>query len=450
MRRLLFRAFRATWVVQHWLSRRFTPAGLLVLGSIVAASVVGLDTNRTLAYQAFTFLVALLAVALVASLTFRGRFAVRRVMPRFGTAGEPLAYRVLVRSDGPRRWRGLALLEDTADPRPSLAEFLAAREPGEERRNWFDRTVGYPRWMWLIGQRQGGPAGERPLPPLLPGVEAEVRVETVPARRGRLRLIGATIARPDPFGLFRGFVRVSAPQSVLVLPRRYPVPDLDLPGRRKYQRGGVALAASVGDSEEFASLRDYRPGDPLRRIHWRSWARTGRPIVKEYQDEFFVRHALVLDTFGRAGAGSAELFEEAVSVAASFAVAIPSQDSLLDLMFVGPEAYCFTAGRGLAHADRMLEVLAGVELCVGRPFRLLRDSVLGRHRELSGAICVLLGWDDERRAFVAALRDLEIPTLTLVVTREGEADLEPEGAANTALTPHRLVAGRIAEGLARL
>ena len=91
MRRLLFQAFRATWVVQHWMTRRFTAAGFLVLAGILAASVVGLDTNRTLAYQAFTFLVTLLVAALLASLTFRGRFSVRRVMPRFGTAGEALA-----------------------------------------------------------------------------------------------------------------------------------------------------------------------------------------------------------------------------------------------------------------------------------------------------------------------------------------------------------------------
>jgi uncharacterized protein (DUF58 family) len=446
MRRLLFRAFRWTWVVQQWLARRFTRAGYLALGGVLAASVVGLDTNRTLAYQAFAFLVALLAGALLASLTFRGRFSVRRAVPRFGTAGERLTYRLIVRNEGRGAQDGLTLLEDTEDPRPSLAEFLAAREPGEERRNWFDRTVGYPRWMWLIERRRGATLAERPVPALLPGGEAEVRVEALPLRRGRLRLVGVTLARTDPFGLFRGFVRVPAPQSLLILPKRYPVPDLDLPGTRKYQRGGVALAASVGDSEEFASLRDYRPGDPLRRIHWRSWARAGKPIVKEYQDEFFVRHALVLDTFGRPG--SPEVFEEAVSVAASFAVAIPSQDSLLDLMFVGPEAYCFTAGRGLAHADRMLEVLAGVEPCSGRPFAALRNAVLERHGELSGAIMVLLEWDAERRAFVEALRGAGVPTLTLVIAA---ADAPAaEGVGDPTLGPHRLVVGRIAEGLARL
>ncbi|HTK90567.1 MAG TPA: DUF58 domain-containing protein [Verrucomicrobiae bacterium] len=446
MRRLLFRAFRWTWVAQHWQSRRFTRAGSLALVSVLAAAVVGLDTNRTLAYQAFAFLIALLTAALLASLTFRARLTVRRAMPRFGTAGEPLRYRVTVRNDGSRAQRGLVLLEDTEDPRPSLAEFLAAREPGEERRNWFDRTVGYPRWMWLIERRRGARFTATAVPPLLPGGEVEVRMEAVPVRRGRLRLDGITMGRPDPFGLFRGFVGVRAPQSLMILPRRYPVPDLDLPGSRRYQQGGVQLAASVGDSEEFASLRDYRPGDPLRRIHWRSWARVGKPVVKEYQDEFFVRHALVLDTFGHPHA--APVFEDAVSVAASFAVAIPSQDCLLDLMFVGTEAYCFTAGRGLAHADRMLEILAGVEPCVGKPFAALRGAVLARHGELSGAIVVLLAWDAERRAFVEALRGAGIPTLALVITPPG-APPEPS-AADHVLAPHWLEVGKIAEGLARL
>jgi uncharacterized protein (DUF58 family) len=439
MRRLLFRAFRWTWVVQQWLSRRFTWPGYLVLGGVLAASVVGLDTNRTLAYQVFAFLLVLLTAALLASVTFRGVFTVRRALPRFGTAGEPLAYRLHVRNDGAAAQEGLSLFEDTEDPRPTLPEFLAAREPGEERRNWFDRTVGYPRWTWLIERRRGARLPERPVPAILPGGEVEVRMEAWPARRGRLRLVGVTLARPDPFGLFRAFIRVPAPQSLVVLPRRYPVPDLDLPGTRKYQQGGVALAASVGDSEEFASLRDYRPGDPLRRIHWRSWARAGKPIVKEYQDEFFVRHALVLDTFGAPG----ERFEEAVSVAASFAVAIPTQDSLLDLMFVGPQAYCFTAGRGLAHADRMLEVLAGVEPCAGKPFSALRSAVLERYGELSGAICVLLDWDAERRAFVDALRGAGVPTLALVITPDGRRTDLP-------VDVHRLQVGRIAEGLARL
>ena len=445
MRRLLFRAFGLTFLAERWIRRRFTTAGLLALGATAAAAVVGLDTNRNLAYQAFTFLAALLAVAMAASLSFRGRFSVRRFVPRFATVGEPLAYRIVIRNETARVQAGLTLMDETADPRPAFEELLRAREPGEERRNWFDRTIGYPRWMWLIGRNRRARISEVPVPALSPRGDGEARVEIVPRRRGPLRLVAVTLGRSDPLGLFRARVTVPAPQSVLVLPRRYPVPALALPGPRKYQQGGVALAASVGDSEEFVALRDYRPGDPVRRIHWKSWARAGRPVVKEFQDEFFVRHALVLDTF--AAPEDSARFEEAVSVAASFACAAPTQDALLDLMFVGAEAYCFTAGRGLAHTDRMLEILACVEPATGLSFRTLRDAVMERHASLSGCVCVLLGWDDERRDLVGRLGALGVPALVLVI---GDGAGAPERETDGAAAVHWLQVGRIAEGLQRL
>lgn len=441
MRRWLYRNFRALSALEFSIQRRFTKAGFLLLAGLGASAVVGIDTNRTVGYQSFAFLVCLLAIAMVSGLRFHAPFTVQRLLPRFATVGEPLAYRLVVRNDGPTPQHGLALFENLADPRPSFEEFVQAREPGEERRNWFDRRVGYPRWSWLVERKRGAIIKEQPLPALPPGGRSELRPEIVPRRRGHLRFTGATIARPDPFGVFRALVTVPVPESVLVLPRRYPMPRVELPGTRKYQHGGVALASSVGDSEEFVSLRDYRPGDPLRRIHWKSWARAGKPVVKEYQDEFFVRHALVLDTF--VDREPSDIFEEAVSVAASVACSIQTQESLLDLMFVGPEAYCFTAGRGLAHTDRMLEILACVQACRDKPFSALRHSVLARCQTLSGCVCVLLAWDDERRDFVGALAALGMPTLVFVVT-------EPGAAFEPAPGVHRLDVGKIAEGLARL
>ena len=445
MMRFWYRSFRGLSSIQHRVGRRLTRAGLLVLAGLGGSGVVGLDTNRTVAYQAFAFLVALLAIAAVSSVGFRARFGVRRVLPRFATVGEPCAYRVIVGNRTPTAQRGLVLFEDLADPRPTFDEFRRAREPGEDRRNRFDRAVRYYRWAWLVEANRGAVLGEHALPDLPPRGEVEVRREVTPLRRGHVRFAGATVARPDPLGLFNALVAVPAPQSLLVLPRRYPLPDVQLPGTRKYQHGGVALAGSVGDSEEFVSLRDYRPGDPLRRIHWKSWARIGKPVVREYQDEFFVRHALVLDTFVEIE--RSPVFEEAVSVAASVACSIQTQESLLDLLFVGPEAYCFTLGRGLGHLERMLEILACVRACRDKPFETLHRSVIERHATLSGCICVLLAWDEARRALVRHLRALGVPLLVLVVTEPGSAAELPAAAGGDV---HRLEVGRIAEGLARL
>src|SRR5437016_7761304 len=375
MKRLLFRWFNSFSAFQYRLDRRCTRAGSLALGVLGAAVVIGLDTNRTVGYQVLTLLRAVVVHSAASSPVCRGRFAARRILPRFASVGVPVTYRVAIANQTGRRQAGLVLLDELSDPRPSFEEFVTAREPGEERRNWFDRQVGYPRWAWLVSQKRGAVIPPRPLPPLDPVVETEVMVEITPLRRGHLRFKGVTIARPDPLGLIQALKSIPLPQSLLVLPKRYPMADIRLSGTRKYQPGGVALASTVGDSEEFVSLRHYRAGDPMRRIHWKSFARVGRPVVKEYLDEFFVRHALVLDTF-TTHLGD-PVFEEAVSVAASIAISMQTQESLLDLMFVGPEAYCFTAGRGVAHTEQLLEVLACVGPCQDKPFRSLdRKSVV--------------------------------------------------------------------------
>ena len=445
----LFYSFRMLYSFNRWLRRRFTPAGFFVLCAALAAAVVGVDTRRSMAYQAFMYLSSVLVLSMAWSVIFRARFAVERILPRFGTAGEELVYRIKIRNLTGRKQAGLSFFEDIEDPRPSFREFLQTPEPNEARRNVFDRAMGYYRWSWLLSQRTYVRVRENDLPVLPPKGDADTQARLLPKKRGRLALEGVTVACPDPFGLFKSFVNVRKRQSVLILPKRYRLPDIRLPGSRKYQSGGVALAGSVGDSEEFLSLRDYRPGDPLKKIHWRSWAKTGRPVVKEYQDEFFVRHALVLDTFQKEAHTKA--FEEAVSVASSFAYAVQTQETLLDLIFVGPEAYCFTSGRGVSRIERTLEILASVAPCRDKPFDALPPSVFQRAGLLSGCICVLLSWDRKRKAFVDRLEAMGVPALTLVIAgadSAGSAASNQETLRNENV--HILDAGKIEEGLARL
>jgi uncharacterized protein (DUF58 family) len=240
-----------------------------------------------------------------------------------------------------------------------------------------------------------------------------------------------------------------AAQSVLILPRRYPLPPVALPGTMKYQEGGVALAANVGRSEEFVSLREYRQGDPLRNIHWRSWARVGKPIVKEFEDEFFVRHALVLDTF--TVEPYSEVLEAAVSVAASFACTVLTQESLLDLLFVGSQSYCFTAGRGLGQADQMLEILASVRHCPDKTFDSLSELVMNHISVVSGCICVLQSWDEPRKRLVDKLKILGVPLLALVILPVGgKAPADAEQLSGSTVDVRFLEVGKIEEGLRRL
>src|SRR5437899_5733530 len=226
MKRLLHRWFSSFSAFQYRFDRRFTRAGSLALGVLGAAVVIGLDTNRTVGYQVFTLVLALVVLSAASSLVFRGRFTARRILPRFASAGVPVTYRVAIANETGRRQEGLVLMEELTDPRPSFEEFVTAHEPGEERRNWFDRQVGYPRWAWLVSQKRGAVVAPRPLPSLAPAGETEVGVEITPLRRGYVRFTGLTIARPDPLGLVHALKTIRLPQSLLVLPKRYSMPAI--------------------------------------------------------------------------------------------------------------------------------------------------------------------------------------------------------------------------------
>jgi uncharacterized protein (DUF58 family) len=264
----------------------------------------------------------------------------------------------------------------------------------------------------------------------------------------------------DGFGLIKYIRKAQSERqdTITVLPKRYPLPHISLAGNSQYQPYGVAMVGSVGQSEEFVGLREYRPGDPIRHIHWKSSARVGVPIVVQFSDEFVPRYALILDTFaaypetdqrvnGKSTTdGFADIFEEAVSVAASFVCTLDTKESLLDLMFVGTEAYRFTSGRGTSQPERLLEILASVELCRNRPFSDLSKLVESHVRELSSCVCIFIHWDEARRDCIQRLRSMGVEVLVLLIGNDDEGF--PEDVARFGV--HCLQTSRVAEGLAKL
>ena len=435
MKRVTYVALRLFSALNHFLDERLTHAGWLVLAGAATAAAIGIDTTRTMGYQAFGFLAALITVSFVLALFFRPRASARRELPRYATAGEHCEYRVVVENLGSAALEGIMLREALRDPRPSYQDWYRAREPGEERRNWFDRNQGYFRWRWLIQRRTPQRSPAQPVERVAPGERRAAKLWLVPPRRGRFELAGLQLARADPLGLVRGLGLVPMPDRIIALPKRYRLPALALAGRRRFQQGGVTLATSVGDSEEFIGLRDYRPGDPLHRVHWKSTARSGALVVKEFQDEFFERHALVLDT-GVAG-GNDESFEEAVSVAASFVYAIDTRECLLDLLFVGGEVQTYTAGRGQMHLEHMLEVLAGVQMSDPHRFEELGRAVLAQRTRMASCVLVLLAWDEPRQALARSLRRSGVDVRVLLVSAEDLA----AGIGVLALRPGAVQAG---------
>ena len=412
MWRLSYLLFRGIARALRWSGQKLTPTGLLVFGSAVLSGVFGIDTTQSTAYRLFAFLAALLAIALLGARWKRGRFAAERALPRVVSAGDAFEYRLRIINLGATPVQSLTVFEASADPWPTLDQYRAAA-----------RRPGYGAWLGMVERGRVARLAPMPCPPLPQGGAAELVMQGRALRRGRLHFTGVRLAVTETLGLARGFTFLPGEANLTVLPRRYALPPFALPGGRRYQQGGVTLASSVGDSEEFIGLRDYRPGDPLSRVHWKSFARRGRPVVREYQDEYFERYGLILDTFADASQDS--VFEEAVAIAASFACTIDTQECLLDLMFVGTETYSFTAGRGQMQRAGLLEILAGVTPCASQPFQVLADAVRARAASLTGCVLILVGWDSQRAELVEALRARGTALRALCVSALPVADPPP-------------------------
>lgn len=175
--------------------------------------------------------------------------------------------------------------------------------------------------------------------------------------RGLHHLDPFTASAVVPLGLACGPRRVTEAVKVHVVPRIANVTRLPPVVATRHQPGGVALASKSGESMDLHGVRPYRPGDPVRDLHARTWARTGVPVVREYQQEYFTRVGVVLDT----DVEDPDRLEAAIELAAGVIAFLSRGEALVDVLVVGDRVHELLLGRSLGYLDQALELLATVE-----------------------------------------------------------------------------------------
>ncbi len=443
----LYKIYKKTWYLKAKFLTKFTQAGRFYFICLITTAIFGLNIQKTMIYQIFCTLATLLVLAWLFSLRFRTTITVRRILPETCTAGEKLRYRLEIKNHGKQREHGLFFKEELKNPLPSYPEFDNSPEDGEENRNWFDRRAGYYRWLWLIRKNNGAETRHHPLP-VIEVEETTQEIHLIPYRRGYIHFTGYRVSRHDPLGLLRSSAKFHSRGNLLVLPKIYPLPSFLFHGSRKYQQGGIAAALKSGNSTEFMALREYRHGDPVKYIDWKSSARTGQTVVREYQDEYFSRYGLVLDTFSPRS--HSQIFEEAVSIAASILTASPTGDVILDLMFVGPESFISSSGQGIAEQHHMLEILASVATCRNKPFSELASLLKSHVSLLSGLAIIFIDMDRERKELLDFLHSLKIPFTAMMVVDDKEKGLEKLTSEKLTVPVTLLELGHIKEDLKQL
>ncbi|MCA9738757.1 MAG: DUF58 domain-containing protein [Gemmatimonadota bacterium] len=208
-----------------------------------------------------------------------------------------------------------------------------------------------------------------------PGTSAETRVTVRFEHRGAYPLDRLTLETGFPFGLFRKARDVRLAGEILVWPRfvelELPAPAGD-PGRRSAGTHARQAAVAAGARADFHSLREYRPGDDPRDIHWTSSARRGEPIIREFEGERDRPLWLRVDT-GRAPGPEAE---RALERACAFSRALHARGVPFGLLAAPAR---IDPGTGSAHLVRVLDTMARVQFGgEGRdPVAIPRQAVTG-------------------------------------------------------------------------
>jgi uncharacterized protein (DUF58 family) len=184
-------------------------------------------------------------------------------------------------------------------------------------------------------------------------------------RRGAYTLGPAYLRSGDPFSLFERGAEVPGSQELIVYPRVVPLRRLGL-ALRHPSLDAVGARSLVTDPTRTAALRDYRPGDPRRLIHWPTTARRGELQVRVLEPATSLRVSLVLDVRSWRFYGDAP-FETAVSALASIAVYLQEGGWPFALLANTDPPLVLSPGSDAAHLERVLEALARVEPVYSRP-----------------------------------------------------------------------------------
>lgn len=163
----------------------------------------------------------------------------------------------------------------------------------------------------------GSQVTDFPLPSLRPGESHEELFAIPTARRSVIRVGPVRSVRGDPWGLVARRVAWTDVLEVFVHPRVVPLTGAAAGVLRDLEGQSTRV---ISDSDmSFHALRDYVPGDDRRHIHWRTTARTGTLMVRQFEDTRRTHTAVALATRPTDYAGTDEA-ELAIAAAASIGV----------------------------------------------------------------------------------------------------------------------------------
>lgn len=315
-----YRRGAAAWLMAPvwWVHGALSREGRATVGLTALVAAAGLDVGNSQVY----LLWAALSGLLLGSVALRPFYSMRRAhvrvqVPRRATAHEPVTFTLEVTSDAPVR----AVRVETP--------FLP----------WDGRWLHAPRGIAIVE----------------PGSPATTTATARFVERGEHHLDPFRARALVPLGLAAGASATSSTCRFLVLPRVARVEAIELRRGSAGDRRRIPTQSPSSDGD-LAGVRPYRPGDPIRHLHARTWARVGEPHVREHLRERSERAALV---WVADRTSDEALIEAGVSLAAGVAAALARSEAGVGVVALGSEVVAIPGGGSpRAVLDDVLDRLA--------------------------------------------------------------------------------------------
>ena len=259
---------------------RLTPDGLALLGAEAVVFFAALNTGANLVYVVGSMILALFLVSLVYALRgFRGLTA-HVTLPVEAMEGQPFPYQVQLANGG------------------SAAQYLLRVAPR------FSQAVG---------------TDSLPVFQLGAGGRTSLNGSITLPMRGAYSAQGLAVQSVYPAGLLARELVLPAGGEVVVLPAPLKHPFPVWAGFNQRANWAETGSNVKGEGSAFYGLREYVAGDPIRKIHWKATARTGRPMVIEEEEDRVNRYYVFVDLRASRleGAGRTANLEVSIRIAAT-------------------------------------------------------------------------------------------------------------------------------------
>jgi hypothetical protein len=343
---------------------KITPFGMIVIAVCIISGTAGLNIFDYGLYRIFTLTLSLIIAAKFLKTKIGEGLAVTVFFDKQYRAGEISKYKITLINGGSKDLSGLELVPEIENSIPSLHDFLKMKEPGEEKRNIWDRNIFYFRWVWHILRLHKAEFTSLKNISVNKNGFNETEGYFIPLKRGIIYFKSINVISKDIFGIFSEYYFMKAEHEIVILPALINIDDpikssiITASGKRNTSRSNYLLKNKSGD---FIGMRDYLPGDPQKNIHWKSWAKRDRPVIVEKGYDRIKECSVILLNCGSVKYDDIR-FEDCVSYLYSFLKYLDGNGFEVSFYSISDKAVTehFRAEEEKGNFHKLYNVLAGI------------------------------------------------------------------------------------------